>query len=212
MDIRRKISIFFTLLREWIIWSSPLWLFFGITALFIYLFKIQRSDALEIMRIFIWPISILTALYFFRRVFTYMFLSLEEFNFFGTKGRLKPVEEVIAEKAQRLHDDNRKKEKQKKYIEKIKSEREELEELFKTVGEQGSKWEELARRAEKGYSELTEKYSALVREHAQIITKDHYRKAFEAAIKKKIREGTLKKSSPEQGQPPIPEINEENSG
>jgi hypothetical protein len=50
----------------------------------------------------IWPTIVLVALLFFKKVFTYFFFSLEEFNFFGTRGTLKNVEEMIREKADEL--------------------------------------------------------------------------------------------------------------
>jgi CHASE3 domain sensor protein len=41
---------------------------------------------------------------FFRKIFTYLFFSMNEFNFFGAKGTLKPVEKMIAEEAKRLRE------------------------------------------------------------------------------------------------------------
>lgn len=56
----------------------------------------------ELLRILIWPAIILLALLFFRKVFTYMFFSMESFNFFGAKGQLKNVQVIIREKADEL--------------------------------------------------------------------------------------------------------------
>lgn len=41
---------------------------------------------------------VLFGLFLFKRIIAYLFLSMESFNFFGAKGRIRPVEEVIEER------------------------------------------------------------------------------------------------------------------
>lgn len=49
-----------------------------------------------------WPIVFFLTLFYFRKIFAYLFLSIEEFNFFGIKGELKNPRELIEEKAKDL--------------------------------------------------------------------------------------------------------------
>lgn len=57
------------------------------------------EDYISILSVIVWPAVVVMALIFFRKVVTFLFFSIEEFNFFGAKGRLKNVQELIAEKA-----------------------------------------------------------------------------------------------------------------
>lgn len=47
-----------------------------------------------------WPLTILIVAFFFRRVVAYLFLSLEEYNFFGARGVIKDPETVIRERVE----------------------------------------------------------------------------------------------------------------
>src|SRR5581483_11572930 len=48
---------------------------------------------------FKWVIVVGFGLWYFRRIVTYLFFSMDEFNFFGTHGKLKNVRDLIKEKA-----------------------------------------------------------------------------------------------------------------
>jgi len=63
---------------------------------------ISFSEFLQLFNIIAWPGVALLAAFFFRRVFTYMFFSMDQFNFFGAHGRLRRAEEMIEEEAARL--------------------------------------------------------------------------------------------------------------
>ncbi|OGG57657.1 hypothetical protein A2765_05970 [Candidatus Kaiserbacteria bacterium RIFCSPHIGHO2_01_FULL_56_24] len=63
---------------------------------------LNLAGLLEILNVIIWPLIVLIALLFFRRVLTFLFFSLDEFNFFGAKGKLKNVKDMIREKADEL--------------------------------------------------------------------------------------------------------------
>lgn len=60
------------------------------------------NQFLQLLSIVAWPGVVLVAAFFFRKVFTYMFFSMDQFNFFGARGRLKRVEEMLEEEAARL--------------------------------------------------------------------------------------------------------------
>lgn len=85
----KNLFIFF---RDWFLWLAPVSVF--ILALMIPT-KLYRLDFLKFIDIVIWPITILTGLFFFKKVFTYLFFSMDEFNFFGLKGHLRNVNEVV---------------------------------------------------------------------------------------------------------------------
>ena len=70
----------------------------GLTALAVRLLRDSLSTIVEMIKILIWPITTLIALFYFRKVVTYLFFSMDEFNFFGAKGTLKNVNDLIIEK------------------------------------------------------------------------------------------------------------------
>ena len=51
-----------------------------------------------------WPATVIFGLLIFRRIIAYLFLSMESYNFFGTKGTIRPVHEVIEERAKAILD------------------------------------------------------------------------------------------------------------
>lgn len=63
---------------------------------------ISFEQFLRLLDIIAWPGVVLVAAFFFRKVFTYLFFSMDQFSFFGAHGRLKRVEEMIEEEAARL--------------------------------------------------------------------------------------------------------------
>lgn len=79
-----------------LIW--PVILFLSILCLFKIAGYLDFDNFVKITEVLIWPITVLILLYFFKRVVTYLFFSLDEFNFFGTKGELKNVRDLIIEK------------------------------------------------------------------------------------------------------------------
>ena len=72
-----------------------------------------QLDYLKLLEILIWPITLLIALFFFKKVFTYLFFSMDSFSFFGAKGHLKNVKDVIDEEVLRLFE-REKQEKERK--------------------------------------------------------------------------------------------------
>lgn len=78
-----------------VIWMCPFILFLLSIALIIYVLRGDFDKYIRLLSITIWPITILLALFFFRKVVTYLFFTMDEFNFFGAKGELKDITEVI---------------------------------------------------------------------------------------------------------------------
>jgi hypothetical protein len=94
----------------------------------------QYQRIKEIINIIVWPIIIFISILYFNKIFTYLFFSMNKFNFFGIEGELKDIEKVIDEQAN-------KKIEEKEIEEKIKSlaittkEKENLESLYKFLNE-----------------------------------------------------------------------------
>ncbi len=93
----------------------------GIVILFILGGGDLYERLLELLRIVIWPGVILFAVFYFRKVFAYLFFSLEEFSFFGVKGNLKDVTEMIEEKAREIRDKEKSQEENEKKLEELKN-------------------------------------------------------------------------------------------
>jgi len=77
---------------------------------FIIKYDFRYDQLISLIEILIWPLIIFSAFIFFRKVFTYLFFSMEEFNFFGNRGGLKNIQKVIEERVQQKFDSERKKE------------------------------------------------------------------------------------------------------
>ena len=63
-----------------------------------------------------WPLVALFGLLYFKRVFAYLLFSLDGFNFFGIKGGLRPVTEVIEEKVRLDREAEKSRETMNQYI------------------------------------------------------------------------------------------------
>ena len=63
------------------------------------------NDYIDFLKILIWPFTILIILFFFKEVFAYLFFSMSEFNFFGVKGNLRNVNEVILNEANKKYEE-----------------------------------------------------------------------------------------------------------
>ncbi|MCR4327936.1 MAG: hypothetical protein NUV53_00255 [Patescibacteria group bacterium] len=79
-------------------WIIPFALFILATYLPKFIWNISFNDYLNFIKILVWPISALIILFFFKKVITYLFFSIDGFNFFGAKGEIKNVYDLITEK------------------------------------------------------------------------------------------------------------------
>lgn len=95
------------------------------------IWDVEYKGYLDLIRIIAWPIVVLVAIFFFRKVFTYLFLSLREFNFFGNKGQLRDVNEVIQNEVDKRIEQKNKEEKDQHEAEEVSRK---LTEMEKTVG------------------------------------------------------------------------------
>lgn len=88
----------------------------------LFLKDINFNEFIELLKVLIWPFTVLVILFFFKRVFTYLFFSMDEFNFFGAKGSLKNVNEIILEEVKKKFLEEREEEEQKKTMKKLNTE------------------------------------------------------------------------------------------
>jgi len=88
-------------------WIVPFALFLLVTYLPKFIWDISFSDYLEFLKILVWPMSALIILFFFKKVITYLFFSIDGFNFFGAKGELKNAYDLITEKVNEKFENER---------------------------------------------------------------------------------------------------------
>lgn len=98
LKLTKKTCIY---LRNVLLWFVPFFVFILILFVAVYVLKGNLDKYTELLKIFIWPVTVLIGLFFFRKVVTYMFFSMDEFSFFGIKGELKNVQELINEKVEK---------------------------------------------------------------------------------------------------------------
>ncbi|MFH0740077.1 MAG: hypothetical protein V1819_03060 [bacterium] len=75
---------------------------FGFIEIFYGLKILSFANVLDILKIIMWPITVIFISLFFRKVLSYFFFSLEEFNFFGNRGKLNNPKEMIEEKVEKI--------------------------------------------------------------------------------------------------------------
>lgn len=118
-NIINKLRNLSSLLGGLFLWLSPLALLLISTYVPKILWDPSFKDYLEFLRILVWPYTVLVILFFFKKVVTYLFFSMDEFNFFGAKGDLRNVNEVIIEEVNKRSLDKEKEEKRQKDMEKL---------------------------------------------------------------------------------------------
>jgi energy-coupling factor transporter transmembrane protein EcfT len=93
----KKLKLLFTLIRNLLVWFCPFFLF--LISIFIAWYFIRGSFDmyLQLAKVLIWPVVALIGMFFFRKVVTYMFFSMDGFKFFGAEGTLKNVNDLIDE-------------------------------------------------------------------------------------------------------------------
>lgn len=119
---------------------------------------------IEIIRIIIWPAIVLLALLFFKKVFTYLFFSMEEFNFFGAKGRLKDISEVIEGRVKMRLDEDKNEKSRAEETKKLNEEFEKIKLSKDSIEKQNVEWAELANKIFKKYRKFSNKNSELKKE------------------------------------------------
>jgi len=126
---------------------------------------------IEIINIIIWPLTLFVVLIFFRKIFTYMFFSLDEFNFFGLKGSLNNVYETVEKKAEEKYQKRIEEEKRQSDYDDMKRN---IENIKKSKEEVGTKYNDILNLAVKQTDEinnLNKKLTTLEKEKETSVTK-----------------------------------------
>jgi len=121
-NILNKLKNLLLLLGGLFLWLSPLTLLLITTYLPNTLWDLSFGEYLEFLKILVWPYTVLVILFFFKKVVTYLFFSMDEFSFFGAKGNLKNVNEVIIEEVNKKFLEKENEEKRKDDTEKLNAE------------------------------------------------------------------------------------------
>ena len=125
-------------------WIVPFALFLLATFLPRVIWNISFDDYLEFLKILVWPISALIILFFFKKVIAYLFFSIDGFNFFGAKGEIKNVYDLITEKVnERFENEKREKERESEVLrlqKEIESNSGRADENLETAKEILSEW------------------------------------------------------------------------
>ena len=193
---REKIAMVITLFGNILMWFFPLCIFLLTVFVAVYFLGVDFYEYLDLLKILIWPVTLLLGLFFFRKVVTYMFFSMSEFNFFGTKGELKSVTEVIEENVEKRI---KEKKGEEEGVAKIKAMTEDLEranlskeDSIKKAGE----YQALAREFLKDYKELSEKHVETTKNLEIFRQKEVFRKARTQAFLDKIKRNREESHAP----------------
>lgn len=162
-------------------------LLFGLVFVFAPTTNPDYDQYLGILRILAWPAVVIVIALFFRKVFTYLFFSMSEFNFFGAKGGLKDIREVIEEKVEeRILE----KETLKKRGDEIKLMSSVLEKIVSS-GPSVADTNELVNQSTwlfNAYKELSKEHEETVKELNYLRRRQEDREARTAYIKEQVRQ------------------------
>jgi len=170
--IKRKIKDLFVLLKNMAVEFIPLGLFLLFVASLYFLLNISWKEFTELLRILIWPVTVLIILFSSKKVFTYLFLSMEELNLFTAKGKFKNVQDVIRERAEELQEKERAEEKQR---EKIKIQTIEIEKMSSLIQQKDKSLEKgygIAQKATNALKKLNEDYKKLGEKYVKKLQKE----------------------------------------
>ncbi|HUS50366.1 MAG TPA: hypothetical protein VMZ91_09385, partial [Candidatus Paceibacterota bacterium] len=145
------------------------------------------DQLIGLIDVLIWPAIALSAIIFFRKVFTYLFFPMEEFNFFGNRGSLKNIQDVIEEKAQRIIEAEQKEKEKQFALKKIEDELENAKQSKDNMKDQAQGNLDLAREIFKKYKELSDEGTKLKKELAVLKQEKADRQARRAAMIERIR-------------------------
>lgn len=110
-----KIKNIFSEIKNLFTWLNPFFIFL-IILFFVKLFFLKNmnfNEFTELLKVLIWPFTVLMILFFFKKVVTFLFFSMNEFNFFGLKGNLKDVNTVILAEVNKKFSEEKKEESRK---------------------------------------------------------------------------------------------------
>lgn len=169
--------------RNVLVWICPFVIFVLALGVPVYFLRSNFESYLKLLSILIWPLTILLALFFFRKVVTYLFFTMNEFNFFGAKGELKDVKGMIEERVEKRIREEKDNEKSRKEIEsfaaQLEAAKREGTSHQKTADEQKKEAEanlQLARKIFGDLQDLSQKNAEMLKELESYRQKETERK------------------------------------
>lgn len=162
-------------------------IFVGCLLIFIYQNHLSYEYFTSILKIIIWPAIVLVALLFFRKVFVYMFFSMEEFNFFGARGVLKDIRKVIEEKVQERIQQEKNQEERNKEINKFTEDLKEANKLKGNAEKKASEISDIATDIFSKYKELSKQNTAMLNELNEFRRQKEERELRFATMRERIK-------------------------
>lgn len=159
ISLWRVLKLVAILIRNFLVFITPFVVFLAVSLLFAYVLKADFDKYLELLKILVWPVTLLLALFFFRKVVTYLFFSMNEFNFFGSKGVLKSVTDVIDERVETRFENEKEERKRAKELKEKEKALLEAERLKQTHEDSAQDNLRLAREMFENYKKANEKYN-----------------------------------------------------
>lgn len=86
---------------SWVLYLLPLLLLIVVLCFPKVVWEVTFQNYLDFIKIIVWPFTVLTLFFFFKKILAYLFFSISGFNFFGIKGEIKNVEQTISEEVER---------------------------------------------------------------------------------------------------------------
>lgn len=155
-----KIRQYATFLRNLLSWFAPFFLFLLVTFVAVLFLHGTIAVYTDLVKALVWPVTALIALFFFRKVFTYLFFSITEFNFFGTKGELKNVGDLIREEVDKKYAAEERARAQQKevaeYQKLIQDASDDAQESMKLATEVLDNWKETVKNLEDANTKLSD--------------------------------------------------------
>ncbi len=161
----RNVHIASKYLRNIVVWLCPfVLLLLGAYVLIFYVFGSEFDHYIQFLRVIVWPVTILIALFFFRKVATYMFFSMKEFNFFGAKGELKDITKVIEERVESRIREEKEEEMRSNKIKSVERKLQKANASTENAKTKADENYELARSIFKDFKELSESHERVSKE------------------------------------------------
>lgn len=161
--------------------------------LFVFYFKNTPDfqQLIQLLQTLIWPIIVLLGLLFFKKVFTYLFLSMEEFNFFGNRGKLKDIRDIIEEKVEKRIKEEKEQENRKIESAKFTAELEKVKKSKSNSDKKIEETENLTKKIFKMYQDLSKNHDIALNELNEFRKRQAERDARMAAIRERIKLRTI---------------------
>jgi len=186
----KRIDLFHLVVAEIIIGSLLVIIYKGLTI----------EQFLKLVDILVWPVVIFSALFFFRKIFTYLFFTFEEFNFFGIKGQLrnpiKVIDQIVEERIEQELGKKEREKKEKEYKKIIDDNKLELEKKEGEVEKINNFTRKVLDNFEKLYGEykiINEKYTEYLNKEKEEKEKRYYVREAAKRMLKSIEEKDKKR-------------------